>query len=75
MAFRLTDDAVEIVRQIARFRFIRWTHKLVGRSVDRTNDRIMHLYYAGHMDRPRDQRLFSLSMTPYLSLMFLCTVT
>jgi hypothetical protein len=37
-AFRLTDDDVEIVRQIARHRFLRSTHiaALVGRSLDRT---------------------------------------
>jgi hypothetical protein len=40
-AFRLTDDDVEIVRQVARHRLLRSTHiaALVGRSLDRTNDR------------------------------------
>jgi hypothetical protein len=56
-AFRLTDDDVEIVRQVARFRFIRSTHiaALVRRSVDRTNDRLLRLYHAGYIDRPRAQ--------------------
>src|SRR5713101_2955025 len=56
-AFRLTDDDVEIVRQLARFRFLRSTHiaALVGRSVDRTNDRLMRLFHAGYIDRPRAQ--------------------
>jgi hypothetical protein len=56
-AFRLTDDDVEIVRQLSRFRFLRSTHiaALVGRSVDRTNDRLMRLFHAGYIDRPRAQ--------------------
>jgi hypothetical protein len=56
-AFRLTDDDVEIVRQVARHRFLRSTHiaALVGRSLDRTNDRLSRLFHAGHLDRPRAQ--------------------
>jgi hypothetical protein len=56
-AFRLTDDDVEIVRQIARHRLIRSTHiaALVGRSLDRTNDRLLRLFHAGYVDRPRAQ--------------------
>jgi DNA-binding Lrp family transcriptional regulator len=56
-AFRLTDDDVEIVRQLARFRFLRSTQiaALVNRSVDRTNDRLMRLFHAGYVDRPRAQ--------------------
>jgi hypothetical protein len=56
-AFRLTDDDVEIVRQIARHRFLRSTHvaTLVGRSLDRTNDRLLRLFHAGYIDRPRAQ--------------------
>ncbi len=55
--FRLTDDDVEIVRQVARHRLIRSTHiaALVGRSLDRTNDRLMRLFHAGYVDRPRAQ--------------------
>jgi hypothetical protein len=55
-AFRLTDD-VHIVRQLARHRFLRSTHiaALVGRSLDRTNDRLLRLFHAGYIDRPRAQ--------------------
>jgi hypothetical protein len=56
-AFRLTDDDVVIVRQLARHRFLRSTHiaALVGRSLDRTNDRLSRLFHAGYIDRPRAQ--------------------
>ena len=56
-AFRVTDDDVEIVRQLARYRFLRSTHiaALVRRSLDRTNDRLMRLFHAGYIDRPRAQ--------------------
>ena len=55
--FRLTDADVEIVRVVARHRLIRSTHiaALVGRSLDRTNDRLMRLFHAGYIDRPRAQ--------------------
>src|ERR1700704_3163563 len=56
-AFRLTDDDVAIVRQLGRHRFLRSTHiaALVGRSLDRTNDRLARLFHAGYLDRPRAQ--------------------
>src|SRR5437763_7647061 len=56
-AFRLTDDDVVIVRQLARHRFLRSTHiaALVGRSLDRTNDRLGRLFHAAFVDRPRAQ--------------------
>ena len=56
-AFRLTDDDVAIVRHLARHRFLRSTHiaALVGRSLDRTNDRLSKLFHAGYIDRPRAQ--------------------
>lgn len=56
-AFRLTDDDVDIIRHVARYRFLRSTHiaALVGRSLDRTNDRLCRLYHAGYLDRPRAQ--------------------
>src|SRR6202166_665271 len=56
-AFRVIDDDVAIVRQLARHRFLRSTHiaALVGRSLDRTNDRLMRLFHAGYIDRPRAQ--------------------
>jgi Replication-relaxation len=55
--FRLTDSDVEIVRVVARHRLIRSTHiaALIGRSLDRTNDRLMRLFHAGYVDRPRAQ--------------------
>jgi DNA-binding Lrp family transcriptional regulator len=56
-AFRLTDDDVQIVRQLAQHRFLRSTHiaALVGRSLDRTNRRLNRLFHAGYIDRPRAQ--------------------
>jgi DNA-binding Lrp family transcriptional regulator len=56
-AFRVTNDDVEIVRQVARYRLIRSSHiaALVGRSQDRTNDRLLRLFHAGYIDRPRAQ--------------------
>src|SRR2546426_7592831 len=56
-AFRLTEDDVLIVRQLARYRFLRSTHiaALIGRSLDRTNDRLSRLFHAGYLDRPRAQ--------------------
>lgn len=56
-AFRLTDDDVTIIRHIANYRFLRSTHiaALIGRSLDRTNDRLCRLYHAGYIDRPRAQ--------------------
>lgn len=56
-AFRLTDSDIEIVRQVARHRFIGSGSiaTLVNRSIDRTNDRLMRLYHAGYIDRPRAQ--------------------
>jgi Replication-relaxation len=56
-SFRVTDNDLEIIRQIARHRFLRSTHvaALVGRSLDRTNDRLSRLFHAGYIDRPRAQ--------------------
>lgn len=56
-AFRLTDDDITIVRQLARHRFLRSTHvaELVGRSLDKTNARLSRLFHAGYVDRPRAQ--------------------
>lgn len=56
-AFRLTEDDVTIIRHVARYRFLRSTHiaQLVGRSLDRTNDRLCRLFHAGFLDRPRAQ--------------------
>jgi predicted transcriptional regulator len=56
-AFRLTDGDVAIVRQLARHRFLRSTHiaALVGRSLDRANDRLSRLFHSGYLDRPHAQ--------------------
>lgn len=56
-AFQLTDGDVAIVRLLARHRFLRSTHisALVGRSLDRTNDRLRGLFDTGYVDRPRAQ--------------------
>jgi hypothetical protein len=56
-AFRLTEDDVVIIRHLAKHRFLRSTHiaALVGRSADRTNDRLSRLFHAGYLDRPRAQ--------------------
>jgi hypothetical protein len=56
-AFRLTEDDVQIIVLLARHRFLRSTHiaPLVGRSLDRTNDRLLRLFHAGYVDRPRAQ--------------------
>lgn len=57
LAFRLTDSDIEIVRLLARHRFLRSTHiaALVERSLDRVNDRLLRLFHAGYVDRPRAQ--------------------
>lgn len=56
-AFRVTEGDIAIIRHIARHRFLRSTHiaALAGRSIDRANDRLCHLYHAGYIDRPRAQ--------------------
>ena len=48
-----------IVRQLARYRFLRSPHiaELIGRSLDRTNDRLSRLFHAGYLDRPRARPL------------------
>lgn len=55
--FRITDGDALILQQLARYRFLRSTHiaALVGRSLDRANDRLCRLYHAGYVDRPRAQ--------------------
>jgi hypothetical protein len=56
-AFRLTDDDIEIVRLLARHRFLRSTHiaVLVRRSLDAVNGRLNGLFHHGYIDRPRAQ--------------------
>jgi hypothetical protein len=55
--FRVTEYDITIIRHIARHRFLRSTHiaALVGRSLDRVNDRLLRLFHAGYVDRPRAQ--------------------
>lgn len=68
-AFRVTDDDVAIVRQLARHRFLRSTHiaALVGRSLNRTNYRLSRLFHAGYLDRPHAQLdLFPSAGSSYL---------
>ncbi len=56
-SFRLTEDDITIVRMLAQYRFLRSTHiaTLLGRSLDRINDRLLRLFHAGYVDRPRAQ--------------------
>jgi hypothetical protein len=56
-AFQLTDGDVAIIRQLAKHRFLRSTHiaALIGRSLDRANDRLSKLFHASYIDRPRAQ--------------------
>jgi Replication-relaxation len=55
--FRVTDADLVILRLVAQHRFLRSTHiaELVGRSIDRTNDRLCRLFHAGYVDRPKAQ--------------------
>jgi hypothetical protein len=55
--FRLTEGDLQIVRTIGQHRFLQSNHvsALVGRSLDRTNDRLCRLFHAGYIDRPRAQ--------------------
>src|SRR5262249_11843470 len=55
--FRVTGGDLTIMRAIERHRFVRSTHvaALVGRSLDRTNDRLCRLFHAGYIDRPKAQ--------------------
>jgi hypothetical protein len=55
--FRVTEDDIAIIRHISRHRFLRSNHiaVLAGRSIDRTNDRLCHLYHAAYIDRPQAQ--------------------
>jgi Replication-relaxation len=57
VAFRLTDGDLVIIQHLARYRFLRSTHiaALVGRSIDRINDRLLRLFHAGYVDRPKAQ--------------------
>jgi hypothetical protein len=56
-AFQLTDRDVEIVRQVARHRFLRSTHisQLLSSSHKKVCERLTLLYHTGYLDRPRQQ--------------------
>ncbi len=56
-AFQITSDDIGILRHIAQHRFLRSSHiaVLTGRSIDRINDRLLRLFHAGLIDRPRAQ--------------------
>lgn len=55
--FQITARDVEIVRQVARHRFLRSTHlfQLIGGSAQKISERLGPLYHAGFLDRPRSQ--------------------
>jgi protein involved in plasmid replication-relaxation len=55
--FQLTERDVEIVRQVARYRFLRSTHisQLLDASHKKICERLTLLYHAGYLDRPRAQ--------------------
>lgn len=56
-AFQITDRDTEIVRQVARHRFLRSTHvsQLVDAPHKKILERLSPLYHAGYLDRPRAQ--------------------
>src|SRR5579863_1722842 len=56
-AFQITDRDAEIIRQVARHRFLRSTHisQLLGASHKKILERLSPLYHAGYLDRPRAQ--------------------
>jgi len=56
-SFQLTDRDVEIVRQVARHRFLRSTHisQLLGAPHKKICERLTQLYHARYLDRPRSQ--------------------
>lgn len=56
-SFQLTERDIEIVRQVARHRFLRSTHisQLLDASHKKICERLTLLYHAGHLDRPRSQ--------------------
>jgi hypothetical protein len=55
--FQLTERDIEIVRQVARHRFLRSTHisRLLDGSHKKLCERLTLLYHAGYLDRPRSQ--------------------
>lgn len=55
--FQLTERDIEIIRQVARHRFLRSTHisQLLKASHKKICERLTPLYHAGYLDRPRAQ--------------------
>lgn len=55
--FQFTDRDVEIVRQVAKHRFLRSSHisLLLDASHKKICERLTLLYHAGYLDRPRSQ--------------------
>ena len=56
-SFQLTERDIEIVRQIARLRFLRSTHvsQLLDAPHRKICERLTALYHAGYLDRPHAQ--------------------
>src|ERR1700728_4384896 len=56
-SFQITDRDAEIVRQVARHRFLRSTHisQLLNAPHKKILERLSPLYHAGYLDRPRAQ--------------------
>lgn len=56
-AFQLTERDIEIVRKVARHRFLRSTHisRLVEGPHKKICERLTLLFHAGYLDRPRAQ--------------------
>jgi hypothetical protein len=57
VSFQLTERDIEIVRQVAKHRFIRSTHisALLDAPHKKICERLTSLYHAGYLDRPRSQ--------------------
>lgn len=57
LSFQLTDRDIDIVRHVARHRFLRSTHisQLLDASHKKICERLTLLYHAGYLDRPRSQ--------------------
>jgi hypothetical protein len=55
--FQLTERDLAVVRNVARYRFLRSTHisQLLDASNKKIVERLSLLYHAGYLDRPRSQ--------------------
>src|SRR5450631_7702 len=54
---KLTDGDAEIIRHVAKHRFLRSPDiaRLTGRPLEKVRERANELYHSGHLDRPRIQ--------------------